>query len=208
MRSDPTTRLGLAVGGLCALTVVVGVAVVAAASVGTPRACPAVAWGTTVVVETRGAVDRVALVEVVADEEAPAPGAGSPEPRAATGSATAGRAAPAADEAPRASPVEQAVGPRVYPGAAEAGPDGVWTIASWGATEEPDGAFPERVTVRAWGDAPPDAPPVDDLSRSPVDGLVVIATRSTELRFERVGGDRWCGGPGEARIGLEVPPAA
>ena len=179
MRSDPTTRLGLAVGGLCALTVVVGVAVVAAASVGTPRACPAVAWGTTVVVETRGAVDRVALGEVVADEEAPG-----------------------------ASPVEQAVGPRVYPGAAEAGPDGVWTIASWGATEEPDGAFPERVTVRAWGDAPPDAPPVDDLSRSPVDGLVVIATRSTELRFERVGGDRWCGGPGEARIGLEVPPAA
>ena len=179
MPSDRTTRVGLLVGLCCLLVVTAGAVLLALRSIGGPVvACPAVAWGTTVVVEVTGAVERVAVVELVPVGAASSP----PEPWG--GPDSGGPAADGPD-----------VGPWLWPGPAERVPDGTWVISSWGGSSSPDGSFPDEVDVRAWSDG-------GDV------GLVLAAARTAGLRFERVGGDAVCGGPGEARVALEVPPAA
>jgi hypothetical protein len=179
MPSDRTTRVGLLVGLCCLLVVTAGAVLLALRSIGGPVvACPAVAWGTTVVVEVTGAVERVAVVELVPV------GAASSPPVLRGGLDGGGPAADGPD-----------IGPWLWPGPAERAPDGTWVISSWGGSSSPDGSFPDEVDVRAWSDG-------GDV------GLVLAASRTAGLRFERVGGDAVCGGPGEARVALEVPPAA
>lgn len=179
MPSDRTTRAGLLVGLACLGVVAAGAVLLALRSIGGPVvACPAVAWGTTVVVEVTGAVERVAVVELV--------------PVGAAASSPLPRQGPVDDRSAADGPD---IGPWLWPGPAERAPDGTWVISSWGGSSSPDGSFPDEVDVRAWSDG-------GDV------GLVLAASRTAGLRFERVGGDAVCGGPGEARVALEVPPAA
>lgn len=125
--ADRTTRLGAVVGGLCSLVVVGGALLVAGHEDAPPAACPAIMWGSTVVVTTTGDVDRVDRVEVVpvgADETAP-------------------------PSDPAGGQVEESM--VVGDGVAWESVDDRWSIVWWGGPAGPTGEFTSgRGVVRAW----------------------------------------------------------